>query len=306
MKQDNVPSFINKKFPKADIKFIGSGSDSDAYKIGNHIIRIPHANSTELYLREAAICSAISQYVSFQIPNISVHKEKDGTLWAEHEMIMGEKWSWHKYMWHPKRMHNLGRSLARFMAELHSVDIRKIPTKYRESVPYMSFNTVAPFLAKFLNDNQMQFFKKHYEKILAYPVKKSDMVLVHLGIKGPNSVADKDGNLVGVFDFCNAGIYERERDMVLIAIMAPNSLWRIFAREYKRLTGINPNKKRIIDLAKIEFLWAKRWIRDDGQIQPAGNRFMLKNIGAAMAHFHHLPYQFKWWWYYAIKLKRHI
>ena len=38
---------------------------------------------------------------------------------------------------------------------------------------------------------------------MAYPVKKSDMVLVHLGIKGPNSVADKDGNLVGVFDLLN-------------------------------------------------------------------------------------------------------
>ena len=242
MKEQEIPSFLKKKFPRTKIKFIGSGSDSDAYIVGKNVVRISHPNSQKLYLREAAICKAISKQMSFKIPSITVHKEKDGTIWAEHKMISGEKWSWHKYMLRRRRMRNLGRSLAKFMAELHSVDIRKIPAKYRESVPYMPFNDVAPFFAKFLSARQMRFFQKHYERILSYPVKKSNMVLVHLGIKGPNSVADRNGNIVGVFDFCNAGIYERERDMVLIAIMAPNSLWRIFAHEYQKLTGIKPNK----------------------------------------------------------------
>lgn len=306
MKQHEVPSFLRKKFPKTAIKFIGSGSDSDAFIVGKKIIRIPHKASQKLYSREAAICNAIHNQMSFKIPKITVHKEKDGTLWAEHRMVDGVKWSWHKYIWHPHRMHNLGRSLAQFMAELHTADIRKIPPRYRVSMPYMQFDDIEPFFAKFLTPRQMRFFRKNYERILSYPVKKSNMVLVHLGIKGPNSVADKDGNLVGVFDFCNAGIYERERDMVLIAIMAPYSLWRIFAKEYERLTNVKPDRKRTLDLAKIEFLWSKRWIRGDGNIRQLGEHSLRKNIGAAMAHFHHLPYQFKWWWYHTMKLRKHI
>ncbi|MBO4480789.1 MAG: aminoglycoside phosphotransferase family protein [Alphaproteobacteria bacterium] len=303
---NEIPNFLTKKFPKSQIKFIGSGSDSDAYKIESRVIRIPHNNAKDLYLREAAICNAINNQMHFKIPQITIHTEPDGLLWVEHEMIMGHKWSWHKFMWQPMRMKNLGRSLAQFMAELHSINTRLIPEKFQESIPYLRFDDFKPFFKKYLTESQLRVFQKNYERILAYPVKKRDMVLVHLGIKGPNSVVDSDGNLIGVFDFCNAGIYERERDMVLIAMLAPYPLWRTFSYEYQRKTKIKPNKKRIFDLMKIEFLWSKRWTTPNGTIHAPNERFLLKNIGAAMAHFHHLPPVFKWWWYYAAKLRKHV
>lgn len=306
MNSNIIPEFLTKKFPNTKIEFIGSGSDSDAYKVGTRVIRIPHGNAKDLYLREAAICNAIADKIHFQIPKITVHQEENGILWVEHEMIIGRKWSWHKFMWQPMHMKNLGHSLAQFMAELHSVNTKLIPEQFRKSIPYIKFSAVAPFFEKHLTKSQMIFFHKNYDRTLSYPIKPQDMVLVHMGIKGPNSVVDSNGNLTGVFDFCNAGIYERERDMVLIAMLAPYALWHAFACEYRRQTGIKPNRKRIFDLMKIEFLWAKRWLTPDGVVRPPRERFLLKNIGAAMAHFHHLPSIFKWWWYYTAKLRKQV
>lgn len=299
----NVPDFLLSHFPNADIKFIGSGSDSDAFRVGTKIIRVPHQNSGAMYERESKICHAIAKYISIRIPNITVHTD-GGNVWVEHEMITGDKWSWHKFMWNRTKTRNLGQSIARFMAELHGMDTKKLcraVPELKQSAPYMEFDAIAPYLATVLSNRQMKTFRKNYERILNFPVKPSDMVLVHLGIKGPNSVVDSNANLSGVFDFCNAGIYERERDMVLIAMLAPHSLWRAFAHEYRRITGIKPNKKRIYDLMKIEFLWSKRWISTDGGIIVPNMRFFAKNVGAAMARFYHIPTVCKWWWYYRAK-----
>jgi len=299
---DSNIKFLQSKFPNTDIYFIGSGSDSSAYRVGDNVIRIPHnAQSAEMYVRELKICCEIAKYISVQIPNIIVHNDNK-FIWVGHKMIVGHKWSWHKFMWHPTKQRNLGKSLAKFMAELHSINTKKLTVAIpylSNSAPYMNFDDVAPFLSKYMNNKQMQFFRKKYENILSQPIDKSDLVLTHLGIKGPNSVVDENGNLSGVFDWCNAGIYERGRDMVLIRMLAPNALWRIFAREYTKLTGIKINQHHIDDLIKIEFLWSKRWISPDGEFrEPGDKRLQKKNIGACMAHFHHLPMVCKWWWYH--------
>lgn len=295
MTKDEVLAILQSQNPDTDVVFIGSGSDSDAYRAGTRIIRIPHAGSVDIYLREAAICHAIRPFISIPIPDITVHSDGD-FMYVEHEMITGHKWSWHKFIWQPWRQKNLGKSIARFMAEMHTIDVSRVACATGPSMPYMEFDDVAPFISEILSPRQMQFLRKNYERILAHPVAKSDMVLTHLGIKGPNSVIDDTGALSGVFDFCNAGIYERWRDMVLIRMLAPYGLWRVFAREYERLTGVRIDVGRIVDLMKIEFLWSKRWIGADGKIHPAGRYFLAKNVGACMARFHHLPMIFKWMW----------
>ena len=303
MTQEKILSFLQEKFPNQKIKFFGFGSDSDAFRIGDKIIRVPHnENNIDLYLHEASVCKAIKKFIDFDIPEITVHQ--DEFLWIEHKIVDGKPWSWHKFMFHPKKQKNLGLSLARFMAQLHSPDvcaaIDKAENIKKYKHVYMPYQTVAPFLADILRPRQLEFFHKHYKQIVSYRVPKQDMVLCHLGIKGPNSVVDSNGNLTGVFDFCNAGIYERWRDMVLIYLFASRNLYKTFCCEYKRLTGITVNTKRISDLAAIEYLWAKRWYKDD-KIIPLNRQFVARNTSSAMAYFHKLPKFMKWWWYYTKK-----
>ena len=299
MAQEDIISFLHKKYPNQEIKFIGAGSDSDAFRAGDCIICIPHnKNNIDLYLHEAAVCKAIKKFINFDIPEITVHKDK--FLWIEHKIVDGKNWSWHKFMFHPKKQKNLATSLARFMAELHSENVRDAVKKAKNikkyKYVYMPYNQVSPFLAKILRPHQLEFFREHYKKIVSHRVPKRDEVLCHLGIKGPNSVVDDKGNLTGVFDFCNAGIYERWRDMVLIYLFASRHLYKTFCREYKKLTGITVDTKRVSDLTVIEYLWAKRWYKND-KLCPLNQRFIARNTAAAMAHFHKLPKFMKWLWY---------
>lgn len=303
MQTEKILKFLQKKFPNQEIIFIGSGSDSTAFRVGDYVIRIPHNNKNiKLYLHEESVCRAIKKFIHFDIPDITVHNDK--ILWIQHKMVTGQKWSWHKFMWQPRKQRNLGKSLAHFMAELHSKKvcnaIKKAENIQKYKYVYMPFDKVSPYLQKVLCPKQLEYFRRHYEEIISKPVPASDMVLCHLGIKGPNSVVDSNGNLTGVFDFCNAGIYERWRDMVLIYLMAGRGLYNTFCREYKKLTGIKVDTKRISDLTVIEFLWAKRWYQND-KFAPLGQAFVDKNTATAMAHFHKLPKITQWLWYYTKK-----
>lgn len=300
MEQEKILKFLQKQFPNQEIIFIGSGSDSTAFKIGNHVIRVPHKkDNAALYLHEASICNAIKKYIDFDIPNITIHN--DEILWIEHKMITGCKWSWHKFMFHPIKQRNLTISLARFMAQLHSKNVADAVKKAKHiknyEFIYIPYKKVSPYIEKFLHKYQIDFFHKNYAKIIYKNVPDSDMVLCHLGIKGPNSVVDENGYISGVFDFCNAGIYERWRDMILIYLMAGSGLYRTFCREYKRITGIKVDTARIKDLAAVEFLWAKRWYHND-KLVPLNEIFLKKNIAGAMARFHRMPKFMKWWWYF--------
>ena len=302
MTKENILGFLQKKFPKQPVTFIGSGSDSIAFRVGNRVIRVPKGKNATLYLHESEICNAIKRYINFDIPNITVHRGK--FLWVEHKMIMGQKWSWHKFMFHPIKQRNLIHSLAQFMAQLHSEKVCNAVKKHikipKKQNVYMDYKDVLPYLSEILRPGQLEYFRRHYEKVISEKISDDNMVLCHLGIKGPNSVVDKDGNLSGVFDFCNAGIYERWRDMVLVYLFASRGFYKDFCREYKKLTGVTVDTKRIKDLAAVEFLWTKRWWRD-GQIKPARQSFLAKNIAAALAHFHKMPKIMKWWWYYTKK-----
>ncbi len=291
---DEIKQFLSDKFPGQKVSFIGSGSDSVAFKVGTRIFRFSFRGSA-IYQKEAAICDYIRPYISVPIPKIEVNPDSNPP-YAAHEMIMGEKWSWHKYSWHPRRQKNLARSYAEFMAQLHSVDITgltKAVPQLRENAPYIEFKKVEKYFAPYLSQRQIKFFEKHYNRIVNAPIATKDMVLVHLGVKGVNSVVDANGNLCGVFDFCNCGIYERSRDFVLMSLSRNRALYRDFRKHYNRISGIKISRARVTDLKAIEFLWEKRWVCD-GVMYPMSGRFFKKNIATALVRFHKLPRFFEW------------
>lgn len=91
-----------------------------------------------------------------------------------------------------------------------------------------------------------------------------------------------------MFDFCNCGIYERGRDLVLFSLSRNGRLYREFLREYQRQTGVRVSRKHIRELALVEFLWAKRWYVGD-VFSPIGANVVARNVGLVLMHFYHLP-----------------
>ncbi len=304
MTRDDAELYLRRKYPGADIKYIGHGTDSTAFRVGNRVFRFPH-NGTDIYDKEMAVCDFIRYSVSVPVPRIEVIRD-GGVFCVAHEMITGRKWSWHKFQFHPIRQRRLADSCARFLADLHGCDAvraaREIPA-LQENIPFCDFDEISDFLAGFMSPRQMRVFRRNYERIIKAPVLARDMVIVHMGLKGPNSVVDKDGNLCGVFDFGSCGVYERWRDLELFYLGKNGPLYRRVRRMYARYSGVRVPRGRIEDLAVIEFLWRKR-LFPNGTFAPRGDHFIMKNIAAALNRFYGLPRWMYWGIYLGMSRRR--
>ena len=301
-----MQAYLEKKFPGEKVKYVGAGTDSTAFKVGTKICRFPHHGVVDIYETESALCDFIRPNIATPIPAVKI--VRDGKMvFAVHEMITGGKWSWHKFSWAPRRQRNLSRTYAQFLAQLHSVDAKKLARHVpaiAEHIPYCDLDEISDFLARFMTPDQMRCFRKNYERIVNAPVAPDDMVFVHMGLKGANSVVADDGSLCGVFDFCSGGIYERGRDFVLSYLGRNASMFRTVLREYNKLTGGHaPTAARVKDLAVIEFLWRRR-LFVNGKFCPRNDHFIMKNIAVALAHFHHLPKPLYWAIY--LRMKRRL
>ena len=65
-------------------------------------------------------------------------------------------------------------------------------------------------------------------------------------------------------------------------------LYKQVLREYQARTGLRPNRRRIRELALIEFLWTKRWYVGDTLI-PLKPHAVRRNVGLVLMYFWHVP-----------------
>ena len=288
---DEMFEYLVKNNPNEKVKFIGSGTDSDAFRVGDLVCRFPHsADVFNEYSKESKVCDFVRNAISVPIPNIKLH---DGDVqFAQHKMILGKKWRWHAFMFHPIKQRRLANGIARFFAELHSVDVSKFNQK-SDKFAYVKFDDIADRISPFLSKHQMKFFREKYNSVINKPISKSDIVMCHLGIKGGNSVIDENGNLIGVFDFGNASCNERWRDLGVIYMANNERLYRAVLREYERLTGIKCDRKRIADVGSLEHFVHKRWFADDGSVLNMNDHKIKKYLAQGLVRFYHLPFRFR-------------
>lgn len=278
-----IIDYLSKKYNTTNIQYIGSGSDSKAFKVDDEYIIRFLTNKNNVYENEKKICDFIFKYISIEIPHIEIFKYKDHTF-SRHKMIKGNSWSWHSFTFNHKKQKNLANSLAKFMAELHAIPVTKLDL---QSSPYMDIEKIIPYIRHNLTKRQLKFFIKKYEQIINKTPNKSDMVLCHLGIKNANSVVDNNGALCGIFDFGNCGIYERWRDLAVIYSFRNYRLYKMVAHAYTQYTGINVDNKRVADLAYFEWLSKKRWYNKD-IFSPKSD--YSKVLASTFGHFYKLPW----------------
>jgi len=288
---DEKQAYLVKNNPNKKVKFIGSGSDSDAFRVGDVVCRFPHSETVlKQYEKEAKICDFVRHAITVPIPNIEIHS--GAVQFAQHKMIMGNRWRWHSFMLKPIKQHRLAKSLAQFFAELHSVDVSNFNHNF-DGFSYVKFDEIANRIAPFLSKRQMKFFAKKYNNVINKHVDDHDIVMCHLGVKGLNSVIDDEGNLVGVFDFGNACCNERWRDLGVIYMANNKRLYNDMLRQYEKLTGIKCNRGRIADLGSLEHFVRKRWFNEDGSEFNVSERRIKKYLAQALVRFYHLPLRFK-------------
>ena len=56
MAQQDIVAFLEKNYPNEKIKYLGQGSDSDAFRVGTRVFRFTSKNIS-IYAKDADICS---------------------------------------------------------------------------------------------------------------------------------------------------------------------------------------------------------------------------------------------------------
>ena len=294
MKQ-SVKDFLTSIADGAPVKYIGSGTDSDAFVVGEYVYRFPHNAATfAQYTRESQICNLARGAVSVALPEIEVCK-KSGFEYSKHKMIVGKKWRWHMFSWRPIKQARLADSIARFFAELHSVDVSDFSGRVTgaDNFKYVDIKKIIPEISPFMSTHTLRFFVKKYNSIVNARVPKGDMVLCHMGLKGLNSVIDNTGRLVGVFDFGNAGVHERWRDLGVIFTGKNRRLYNAVLRRYCKYAGVKYRRHRIEDLASVEHFAEKRWLKPDGSLRALNDDRIKRYLSHALALFYHMPMWFR-------------
>ena len=287
----SINEFLTSIADGATVRYIGSGTDSDAYTVGEYVYRFPHNDAAFLqYKREKQICDLVRSAVSVAIPKIETC-EQSGFKYSRHKMIMGRKWHWHIFSFRPIKQARLADSIARVLSELHSVDVSGLSRQAPEAdnFQYIDIDKIIPKIKPFLNARTLRFFVKKYNSIVQKPVPASDMVLCHMGLKGANSVVDDAGRLVGLFDFGNAGVHERWRDLGVIFTGKNKRLFRMVRRRYCKYAGVEYRRHRIEDLASVEHFAKKRWLNADGSLRDLTERQIKRYLAHALALFHNMP-----------------
>lgn len=283
----SINEFLTSIADGATVRYIGSGTDSDAYAVGEYVYRFPHNDAAFLqYKREKQICDLVRSAVSVAIPKIETC-EQSGFKYSKHKMIMGRKWHWHIFSFRPIKQARLADSIARVLSELHSVDVSGLSRQAPEAdnFQYIDIDKIIPQIKPFLNARTLRFFVKKYNSIVQKPVPASDMVLCHMGLKGANSVVDDAGRLVGLFDFGNAGVHERWRDLGVIFTGKNKRLFRMVRRRYCKYAGVAYRRNRIEDLASVEHFAKKRWESPDGKLRDLSDKQTKKYLANAFATF---------------------
>lgn len=290
MEKENFVKIIADQNPGAQIKYLGGGSDSAAYRVGDLVYRCT-LKGVQIYEKEAAVCNFIRPNITAEIPDIHVTELAGGGAISVHKMLVGDRWSWHKFMWRPRRQRNLAYSAAEFLAQLHATDtrglVRAVP-EMAKTAPYLDFELAVPVLRPLMTARELEWFRRTYNEIVGAPVDDADIVLNHMGLKGANSVVWPDGTLRGVYDFGNAIIAERSRDIVLFYLSRNRRLYNQMLDRYQKLTGQSISRRRVRDLAMIEFMWSKRWyVR--GNFVPRGRHALRCNLVPVLMRRYRLP-----------------
>jgi len=291
----SIEDFLKTVANGAPIKYIGSGTDSDAYVVGEYVYRFPHNDNVfSQYIRESQICDLARHAVHVDVPQIEVC-QKSGFKYSKHKMIMGNKWRWHTFSWHPIKQARLADSIAHFMADLHGIDVSGFSNDVLDTgnFSYVDIKKIIPKISPFLTARQLRFFVKKYNSIVKARVPRKDMVLCHMGFKGLNSVVDDAGRLTGVFDFGNAGVHERWRDLGVIYTGKNLRLYKMVLRRYCKYASVEYRRHRIEDLASVEHFAQKRWLNPDGSLRNLDADRVKRYLAHARALFNHMPMRFR-------------
>ncbi len=247
---------IKKYFPKIEIKttkLITEGWESDILVVNDEIVfRFPKKDTRFdcVYEKEKIITDNIRKFITTEISNIQIYKEKD-FMFSVIKLIKGEN------LYHIKA--DITSDFVNFLKEIHSIDVKPLKKynldannlpfyRYRLTLNNFLFNydTLPDFLKKY---NLEEDFNKCINTFTAFDFRDEDDVLCHNDLHKGNVLVNGE-KLSGIIDFGDA-IYTNYNIEFISIFKWQEEIIIDIKQKYEEITGRKLNIEFITSIIKM-------------------------------------------------------
>ncbi|WP_439614807.1 phosphotransferase family protein [Shinella sp.] len=262
----------------ASFRLLPGGWHSRAVAVDERLVfKFPQGAEAEQALRrEASILAAVGPHVTMRVPELRLHEGEP--LFSEHAIIPGEHLETAQYEALPdSAQQQLAETLARFYAELHSLDRDVMATAGARPVErWLGANAIAAGALPLLPEALHGFAEKTIAGWRALPPDPFGETYGFFDGHGWNMAFDHAaGRLNGIYDFADSGFGPLHQDFIYSNFISPDLTARIIDG-YERLTGRPLDRARIHLLTGVHRLWELAALAD----APEHHATMIASVAA--------------------------
>ena len=245
-----------------NINFIRSGFHSLAILINNnYIFRFPlKRDFFSEYIKEEKLLRSIYDEISTQIPLLTLYKINE-EIFTRHLFIKGEQYNIIINNLNNYNKKRIAKDIAKFMSELHSIQINNIETLQFSLNEYNILEYKSILYNYLQNDENIKKFNDIINEfnIESNRIGDKDIVLCHNDLNENNILINKNTKrLSGIIDFGNA--VKRNFNVEFSPLLKYDfDLVLNIVDEYQKLTGRKVNLKYAILVQKIRCYGAILW-----------------------------------------------
>lgn len=242
----NIKQIIEQKFALTirDISVLGQGLDSIAYRVNNEYIfkQSKHDGARAALKKEVQVLDYLKGRITLQIPEIEYYSEDLGV--CGYKEIRGEKLTPDLY----KNMNGaqksaLAESIAQFLREMHAVPLPDIEGLEADvSEDYKSdYEALREAVYDKIPERSKKYLDELYKRILGDErITKYQKALCHNDLSC-NHIIMRDGTAVGIIDFGDTAVTDRDKDFVYLLEDSAEEIGREFGLTVLKYYG-HPSK----------------------------------------------------------------
>ena len=187
---------------------------------------------SKMIVKDAKVCNFVEGKTSYYTPQMKLYYDSKGRPFSVHKKIEGYTLGDRIYHLSHTAITGVAYDVAKFIKELSGIDLSKAP----DEVKYP--------LSDFLHELDYEHYEKHIDADHRYIKKTEGNSLVHGDLNLGNILLDENDKVVGVIDFCFAGIGNPNMDVArIVSRPAPEEFEEAFLSQFENSKEINRMKK---------------------------------------------------------------
>ena len=237
--KDPLDQIIAKTFPEKqilDTKHILTGWTNIVIEVttdqGSYFFRFPRNPFwSRMIIKDAAVCNFVEGKTSYYTPQMKLYYDSKHRPYSVHKKIEGYTLGDRIYHLSHTAMTGAAYDVAKFIKELSGIDLRGAP----KEVKYP--------LSQFLHELDYEHYTKHIDADHAYIKATEDNKLVHGDLNLGNILLDENDKVIGVIDFCFAGLGNPQMDEArMLSRPVPPEFEKAFLAEFTDTSEVNRMK----------------------------------------------------------------